>query len=142
MVGYGAPGQPDSPLEEDGGAPKRGRGVQQHATSSMPFESFMMHTGDCLVDAKGSGEEGRETPTKPRGPRKNRMGHRSPSVGKPRTSGWELTAKAPRLWKDGNKGTQRTRKLSTGNALWSWSNGNRRFMEVHAERPQVLRRVR
>ena len=32
-------------------------------------------------------------------------------------------AKAPSLWKDGNKGTQRTRKLSTGNALWSWRNG-------------------
>src|SRR6516162_7457688 len=29
-------------------------------------------------------------------------------------------AKAPSLWKDGTKGTQRTRKLSTGNALWSW----------------------
>ena len=51
-------------------------------------------------------------------------------------------AKAPSLWKDGNKGTQRTRKLSTGNALWSWRNGNRRFMEVHGERPKVLRRVR
>ena len=37
-------------------------------------------------------------------------------------------AKAPSLWKDGTKGTQRTRKLSTGNVLWSWRNGNRRFM--------------
>jgi len=51
-------------------------------------------------------------------------------------------AKAPSLWKDGNKGTQRTRKLSTGNAPWSWRNGNRRFMDVHGERPKVLRRVR
>jgi len=70
------------------------------------------------------------------------MGHSSPSVGKPRTPGRGLTAKAPSLWKDGNKGTQRTRKLSTGNVPWSWRNGNRRFMEVHGERPKVLRRVR
>jgi len=50
-------------------------------------------------------------------------------------------AKAPSLWKEGTKGTQRTRKLSTGNALWSWGNGNRRFMDSHGERPKVLRRV-
>ena len=56
MVGYWAPGQPDATLEEDGGAPERGRGVQQHATYRIPFESFMMNTGDFLLDAKGSGE--------------------------------------------------------------------------------------
>ena len=56
MVGPGAPGQPDTTLEEDGGAPERGRSVQQHATYSIPFESFMMNTGDFLLDAKGSGE--------------------------------------------------------------------------------------
>jgi hypothetical protein len=56
MVGYWAPGQPDTTLEEDGGAPERGRGVQQHATYSIPFEAFMMNTGDFLVDVKGSGE--------------------------------------------------------------------------------------
>jgi len=39
-------------------------------------------------------------------------------------------AKAPSLWKDGNKGTQRTRKLSTGGLLWSWRNGTRRSMVV------------
>ena len=58
MVGYWAPGQPDATLEEDGGTPERGWGVQQHATSSIPFESFMMNTGDFLLDAKGSGESG------------------------------------------------------------------------------------
>jgi len=42
---YGAPGQPDSTLEEDGGAPKRGRGVQQHATYRILFESFIVNTG-------------------------------------------------------------------------------------------------
>src|SRR6266446_9466916 len=72
----------------------------------------------------------------------SRMGRSSRRVGKPRTPGWGLQAKAPRLWKDGNKGTQRTRKLSTGNARWSWRNGNRRFMDVHGERPKGLRRVR
>jgi len=56
MVGDWAPGQPDSPLEEDEGAPKRGRGVQQHATSSMLFESSMVNTGSFLKDAKGSGK--------------------------------------------------------------------------------------
>ena len=35
MGAHGAPGQPDFTLEEDGGAPKRGWGVQQHATYSI-----------------------------------------------------------------------------------------------------------
>ena len=39
-------------------------------------------------------------------------------------------AKAPSLWKDGTKGTQRTRKLSTGKALWSWRNGKERFVRA------------
>ena len=43
---HGAPGQPDSTLEEDGGAPERGRGVQQHATYRILFESFSVNTGD------------------------------------------------------------------------------------------------
>ena len=46
MVVYGAPGQPEATLEEDGGAPERGRGVQQHATYSILLESFMVNTGD------------------------------------------------------------------------------------------------
>jgi len=33
-------------LEEDGGAPKRGWGVQQHATYSILFESSLVNTGD------------------------------------------------------------------------------------------------
>src|SRR6266567_7486544 len=37
---------PDATLEEDGGAPERGRGVQQHATSSILLESFIVNTGD------------------------------------------------------------------------------------------------
>ena len=63
MVAYGAPGQPDFTLEEDGGAPKRGRGVQQHATSSMLFESFLMNTGEPARDVKESGQEAGETRT-------------------------------------------------------------------------------
>jgi hypothetical protein len=56
MVVHGAPGQPDATLEEDGGTPKRGRGVQQHATYSMLLESFIMNTGSFLKDVKGSGK--------------------------------------------------------------------------------------
>ena len=70
------------------------------------------------------------------------MGHSSRSPGKLGTPGRGRMAKAPSLWKDGTKGTQRTRKLSTGNVLWSWRNGNRRFMNVHGDQPKVLRRVR
>src|SRR5919205_127350 len=36
-------------------------------------------------------------------------------------------AKAPSLRKARTRGTQRTRTLSTGNALWSWRNGKERF---------------
>jgi hypothetical protein len=49
-------------------------------------------------------------------------------------------AKAPSLWKDRTKGTQRTRKLSTGERLWSWRNGKERFVD-HGEGPQVLSRI-
>ena len=45
MGAHGAPGQPDATLEEDGGAPKRGRGIQQHATYSILFESAIVNTG-------------------------------------------------------------------------------------------------
>jgi hypothetical protein len=68
------------------------------------------------------------------------MGHNSPSVGKPRTPGRGLTAKAPSLWEDRTKGTQRTRKLSTGERLGSWRNGKERFVD-HGEGPQVLSRI-
>ena len=53
-------------------------------------------------------------------------------------------AKAPSLRKDWSKGTQRTRKLSTGGYLWSWRNVKERFVERfrHRERPKVLSRVR
>jgi hypothetical protein len=68
------------------------------------------------------------------------MGHSSRNAGKPRTPGWGLMAKAPSLRKDRTKGTQRTRKLFTGEALWSWRNGKERFVD-HGERPQVLSRI-
>ena len=72
------------------------------------------------------------------------MGHSSRSTGKPCTPGWGLKAKAPSLWEDGNKGTQRTRKLSTGGLLWSWRNAKERFgvLSDHGEGSQVLSRVR
>ena len=61
MGAHGAPGQPDSTLEEDGGAPQRGRGVQQHATYSIPFEFSTVNTGEPARDAKESGKEAGET---------------------------------------------------------------------------------
>ena len=42
-------------------------------------------------------------------------------------------AKAPSLRKDWTRGTQRTRKLSTGKALWSWRNGKERFVRARRE---------
>ena len=40
-------------------------GQQEHATYGILFESYLQNTGAFLVDAKGDGQEGRETPTKP-----------------------------------------------------------------------------
>jgi hypothetical protein len=56
------------------------------------------------------------------------MGHSSLRTGKLSTRGIFPMVKAPSLRKDRTKGTQRTRKLSTGNALWSWRNGKERFV--------------
>ena len=72
------------------------------------------------------------------------MGHRSLSPGKLGTPGRGLMAKAPSLRKDWSKGTQRTRKLSTGGFLWSWRNVKERFavLSDHGEGPKVLSRVR
>ena len=56
MGAHGAPGQPDATLEEDGGAPERGRGVQQHATYSILSESYTVNTGEPEGDVKEGGE--------------------------------------------------------------------------------------
>ena len=42
-----------------------------------------------------------------------------------------------------SKGTQRTRKLSTGGLLWSWRNVKERFVGLsdHGEGPKVLSRM-
>src|SRR4029453_6060381 len=55
---HGAPGQPDATLEEDGGAPARGRGVQQHATSRMLLESCIGTTGDVGGGGRGGESAG------------------------------------------------------------------------------------
>ena len=72
------------------------------------------------------------------------MGHSSRSTVKPCTLGCVPEAKAPSLRKDWSKGTQRTRKLSTGGLLWSWRNAKERFVvrSDHGEGPKVLSRVR
>ena len=55
-------------------------------------------------------------------------------------------AKAPSLRKDWTKGTQRTRKLSTGKALWSWRNGKERFVRARrgtaGAKPYTMKVVR
>jgi hypothetical protein len=55
-------------------------------------------------------------------------------------------AKAPSLRKARTRGTQRTRKLSTGNALWSWRNGKERFVRARREtagaKPYTMKVVR
>ena len=55
-------------------------------------------------------------------------------------------AKAPSLRKDRTKGTQRTRKLSTGNALRSWRNGKGRFVRARRRtagaKPYTMKVVR
>jgi hypothetical protein len=74
------------------------------------------------------------------------MGHSSPRTGKLSTRGIFLMAKAPSLRKDRNKGIRRTRKLSTGNALWSWRNGKGRFVRARREtagaKPYTMKVVR
>ena len=74
-----------------------------------------------------------------RDPPRSRMGHSSRSPGKLGTPGCGLKAKAPSLRKDWSKGTQRTRKLSTGGLLWSWRNAKERFVVLsdHGEGPKV-----
>ena len=55
-------------------------------------------------------------------------------------------AKAPSLRKARTRGTQRTRKLSTGNALWSWRNGKERFVRARrgtaGAKPYTMKVVR
>ena len=74
------------------------------------------------------------------------MGHSSPRAGKLSTRGIFLMAKAPSLRKDRNKGTQRTRKLSAGNALRSWRNGKGRFVRARrwtaGAKPYTMKVVR
>jgi hypothetical protein len=55
-------------------------------------------------------------------------------------------AKAPSLREARTKGTQRTRKLSTGKALWSWRNGKERFVRARrgtaGAKPYTMKVVR
>jgi hypothetical protein len=97
MGAPGAPGHPDLTLEEDGGAPERGRGVQQHATDSIPLASFVRNTGDLWGMCREVERREARAQRNARGPHRSRLGQRSRSVGKPRTPGGGRTAKAPSL---------------------------------------------
>ena len=61
----GWPGRPPCPpLPGAWGAAERGWGREYHATSPMPLESSMLHTGAFAGEGKARGTEARETPTK------------------------------------------------------------------------------
>src|SRR5919198_412856 len=74
------------------------------------------------------------------------MGRSSRRTGKLSTRGCGRMAKAPSLRKARTRGTQRTRKLSTGKALWSWRNGKERFVRARREtagaKPYTMKVVR
>src|SRR5712691_6161094 len=53
---YGdAAGQPGFTLQTISGAAESGGGIEQHATSSISFESYGVNTGDLRKDAKAGG---------------------------------------------------------------------------------------
>jgi hypothetical protein len=87
MGASGAPGQPEATLEEDGGAPERGRGGQPHATSRMLLASFMVNTGDLGGMRRAVERREARAQRKARCPHRSRMGHRSRSPGKLGTPG-------------------------------------------------------
>ena len=162
-AGPGTPGQPVLPWRQTG-EPQRAAGASQpHAPSSLPFASSMTNTGRVLLAGKGSGQEGREPPTKLPGLRKWRRGRQSRRTGKPSPPGRGRMAKAPRLWKDGGQRgvgaqhPQRTRQRSTrGFARVCWRNGIKHggspvdaaamdtdaSWQPHGDGPRVRRRVR
>src|SRR5262249_21220520 len=61
-------------------------------------------------------------------------------------TGSELMKRTSSLRKDWTRGTQRTRKLSTGEALWSWRNGKERFVRARrgtaGAKPYTMKVVR
>ena len=63
-----------------------------------------------------------------------------------RSTGAGFTKWTSSLRKDQTKGTQRTRELSTGNALWSWRNGKERFVRARrgtaGAKPYTMKVVR
>ena len=59
----GNAGQPEFTLRQHWGATKSGRGHQKHATSSISFASYTLHTGESARDVKESGKEAGETRT-------------------------------------------------------------------------------
>jgi hypothetical protein len=162
MGAPGAPGHPDLTLEEDGGAPERGRGVQQHATDSIPLASFVRNTGDLWGMCREVERREARAQRNARGPHRSRLGQRSRSVGKPRTPGGGRTAKAPRLRKDGGqrevahtvpsarascaravrRGEGGAMGANTEARLWRPLQWQQRLQARHGEGPQGLRRMR
>ena len=127
----GAPGRPEAPLEEDGGAPKRGRGVPQPATDRRLGASCMGNTGALGGRRRAVASRAARAQRHARCPHRSRLGPRSRSPGKLGTPGGGLQATAPRLREAGTKGPQRTRTLSPGHARWRGSNGQERCERLY-----------
>jgi hypothetical protein len=100
------------------------------ATRNVPPKPSWWSPPCCTREtAGGMGRRvGRSPQRNAKARQQSRRGQRSRRVGKPRTAGRGLVAKAPSLRKDRTTGPQRTRKLSAGNAPWSWRNGQECFV--------------
>ena len=94
-------GKPGSTLQTISGAAESGWGIEKHATYIISFESYGVNTGDLRKDAKAGGSRKARAIRNADAFLRSRMGHSSRSVGKPRTPGRGLQAKAPRLGKYG-----------------------------------------
>jgi hypothetical protein len=120
------------------GLPSAGTGEPQSvdgATRTGPPQPSGLRPPGCTRETAGGRR--RRVGRRPGRPQRNaqarpqsRRGPRSRSPGKLGTAGGGLTAQAPSLRKDRTQGTQRTRKLSTGHALWSWREGKDRCVGV------------
>src|SRR5712691_4460639 len=94
--------------------PQRAEGAPRNTPPKSSWLSPIVGTRESLGRMLRTVEVGRREPyEKSDAFLGSRKGHSSRSAGKPRTPGCELKAKAPGLWEDGNKGTERTRKLYT-----------------------------
>jgi hypothetical protein len=116
-------GHPGSPRQTISGAAESGWGIEQHAPSIIALESSGVHPGDLRKEAQAGGRRKARAVRNADAFLRSRMGPRSPSVGKPRTPGRGLPAKAPRL---GKYGVQRSGANNVPSERARWALGGRR----------------